>query len=152
MCVYVQSTQPGSLEEDWFFQALIECYLPLLGVLEHNDDDAATAPKITIGLSPTLLSLLDDDELKNRFPNWLEARLQLLPEAEPSLRHAAVHLAWTIERHRQSWLDCNGDLIGRFARLQQRGVVDLQILADDHLRKDAEQVLCICEFSGPPVV
>tara|TARA_B100002051_G_scaffold276664_1_gene326602 strand:+ start:2741 stop:4324 length:1584 start_codon:yes stop_codon:yes gene_type:complete len=142
---YVRSTQPGSLEEDWFFQALIECYLPLLGVLEHNDDDAATAPKITIGLSPTLLSLLDDDELRNRFPNWLEARLQLLPEAEPSLRHAAVHLAWTIERHRQSWLDCNGDLIGRFARLQQRGVVDLLTCGATHgylplLRQNPEAI------------
>ena len=34
---YVRSAQPGSLEEDWFFQALIECYLPLLETLELED-------------------------------------------------------------------------------------------------------------------
>jgi len=30
---YVHSSEPGSLEEDWYFQALLECYLPLLEVL-----------------------------------------------------------------------------------------------------------------------
>ena len=30
---YVHSNEPGSLEEDWYFQALLECYLPLLEVL-----------------------------------------------------------------------------------------------------------------------
>ena len=33
---YVRSVVPGSLEEDWFFQALMECYLPLLEVLERG--------------------------------------------------------------------------------------------------------------------
>ena len=27
---YVRAEEAHSLEEDWFFQALIECYLPLL--------------------------------------------------------------------------------------------------------------------------
>ena len=36
---YVRSAQPGSLEEDWFFQALIECYLPLLEMLELASAD-----------------------------------------------------------------------------------------------------------------
>ncbi|MGB0276827.1 MAG: DUF1957 domain-containing protein, partial [Synechococcus sp.] len=50
---YVRSAQPGSLEEDWFFQALIECYLPLLDVLEQAAADPHCQPKLTIGLSPT---------------------------------------------------------------------------------------------------
>ena len=57
---YVRSAQPGSLEEDWFFQALIECYLPLLETLERASADPHQQPKLTIGLSPTLLSLLSD--------------------------------------------------------------------------------------------
>ena len=36
---YVRSVVPGSLEEDWFFQALMECYLPLLEVLEQAAAD-----------------------------------------------------------------------------------------------------------------
>ena len=47
---YVRSDEPGSLEEDWFFQALVECYLPLLETLEKAKSKDQT-PKITIGLS-----------------------------------------------------------------------------------------------------
>ena len=100
---YVRSAEPGSLEEDWFFQALLECYLPLLETLEQADADPACQPKVTIGLSPTLLSLLDDPDLRQRFPGWLEQRLALLVEAAPELRDAADHLAATIERHKRSW-------------------------------------------------
>ena len=55
---YVRSAAPGSLEEDWFFQALLESYLPLLEMLEQTSTDPTCTPRITIGLSPTLLSLL----------------------------------------------------------------------------------------------
>ena len=64
---YVRSEEPGSLEEDWFFQALVECYLPLLKTLEDASRAKDQYPKLTIGLSPTLLSLLEDEILKNRF-------------------------------------------------------------------------------------
>ena len=129
---YVRSAEPGSLEEDWFFQALIECYLPLLETLEQADADPACQPKVTIGLSPTLLSLLDDPDLRQRFPGWLDQRLDLLVEVAPELRNAADHLAATIERHKRSWETCGGDLIGRFAALQRRDVVDLLTCAATH--------------------
>ena len=89
---YVRSAQPGSLEEDWFFQALIECYLPLLECLEDAAADPDRAPKITIGLSPTLLSLLSDADLKQRFPAWIQSRLDLLPKADPRLRLSLIHI------------------------------------------------------------
>ena len=66
---YVRSEEPGSLEEDWFFQALVECYLPLLETLEEAYIAKDQTPKITLGLSPTLLSLLEDEVLKARFEN-----------------------------------------------------------------------------------
>ena len=142
---YVRSSQPGSLEEDWFFQALIECYLPILEVLEHAADHPNRQPKLTIGLSPTLLSLLCDVDLKQRFPGWIEARLQLLPKAAPALKEAADHLAETIQIHRKSWRDCDGELIQRFASLQRRGVVDLLTCGATHgylplLRQNPEAI------------
>ena len=142
---YVRSTQPGSLEEDWFFQALIECYLPLLDVLEKAVQAPGVQPRITIGLSPTLLSLLSDGELKQRFPQWLDDRLRLLPRADEALKTAAQHLEGTIKHHRQGWLDCDGDLIGRFARLQKQGVADLLTCGATHgylplLRQNPEAI------------
>ena len=79
---YVRSEEPGSLEEDWFFQALVECYLPLLETLENSARAKDQTPKVTIGLSPTLLSLLEDQVLKNRFEKWLTIRIELLNTLE----------------------------------------------------------------------
>ena len=129
---YVRSAQPGSLEEDWFFQALIECYLPLLDALERAAADPAQAPKLTIGLSPTLLSLLSDPDLKQRFPGWIQSRIDLLPKADPQLDEARDHLAATMQRHLHSWLACDADLIGRFAALQRLEAVDLLTCGATH--------------------
>ena len=68
---YVRAAEAHSLEEDWFFQALIECYLPLLDTLEGAAADPRQAPQLTMGLSPTLLSLLADATLRKRFPAWV---------------------------------------------------------------------------------
>ena len=129
---YVRSAAPGSLEEDWFFQALLESYLPLLEMLEQTSTDPTCTPRITIGLSPTLLSLLSDPDLKQRFPGWLNQRLDLLSHADPALKDASEHLQATIERHRKGWLRCNGDLIARFSELQSKDVVDLLTCGATH--------------------
>ena len=105
--------------------ASIECYLPLLDVLESAVDAPGQAPDSPSGSSPTLLSLLADPDLQQRFPSWIHARIELLPKAEAQLSHARDHLAATMQRHLESWQGCNADLIGRFATLQRRGAVDL---------------------------
>jgi len=129
---YVRSAEAGSLEEDWFFQALMECYLPLLHVLEEAATAPNQRPRITIGLSPTLLSLLTAPELKQRFPSWLAVRLDLLRHAPKDRRAAADHLADTIKSQLQYWLACDGDLLGLFRQLQQCGVVDLLTCGATH--------------------
>ena len=129
---YVRSAEPGSLEEDWFFQALVECYLPLLETLERAAQRPDCEPKLTMGLSPTLLTLLDAPDLKQRFPTWLAQRQQLLPQADQALRVGADHLSKTFERHLAAWTACDGDLIGRFAALQRQGVVDLLTCGATH--------------------
>ena len=129
---YVRSAERGSLEEDWFFQALLESYLPLLEVLEKAADDPSQRPRVTLGLSPTLLSLLSDLELKQRFRNWVMIRQHLLNKVKASQRNPAEHLAETIGRHLQSWVECEGDLISRFAQLRDRGVLDLITCAATH--------------------
>ena len=92
---YVRSSEPGSLEEDWYFQALQECYLPLLAVLEAAATDPKQNPRLTLGLSPTLLSLLADEQLNARFSAWLQVRRRLLELLDPQseLQAAAQQLA-----------------------------------------------------------
>ncbi len=142
---YVRSEEPGSLEEDWFFQALVECYLPLLEILEEASISNNQAPKLTIGLSPTLLSLLEDEVLKTRFRKWVELRLEILNSLQADNIKAALHLTDHLKRQLKSWKNCRGDLIGRFDKLQISEVIDILTCAATHgylplLRENPETV------------
>ena len=142
---YVRSEEPGSLEEDWFFQALVECYLPLLETFEEAAKAKDQAPKITIGLSPTLLSLLEDEVLKDRFEDWVAIRIELINKLETECIEAALHLKDHLNRQLKSWKSCKGDLIGRFKKLQTSEVIDILTCAATHgylplLRENPEAV------------
>ena len=142
---YVRSTNPGSLEEDWFFQAVLECYLPLLKTLEDAYASKDQNPKITISLSPTLLSLFDDKELKKRFPIWVKTRLNILKNFSISQNEATIDLYNNMQSLLDLWNNFKGDLISRFAALQSSGVVDLLTCAATHgylplLRENPEAI------------
>jgi 1,4-alpha-glucan branching enzyme len=129
---YVRSGEPGSLEEDWYYQALQECYIPLLRTLETARSDPGQRPRLTLGLSPTLLSLLSDRVLNRGFLPWLMVRLALLSEAPPDLEEPAAALASELETVARDWQACGGELLARFRHLQQAGVLDLITCAATH--------------------
>jgi 1,4-alpha-glucan branching enzyme len=129
---YVHSSAPGSLEEDWYFQALLECYLPLLDVLEAAAADPSQRPRLSMGLSPTLLSLLSNAELSRRFTPWLKVRQSLLQQAPKGYEAAAADLAQQLGRALKAWQRCEANLLPRFQALQQRGVLDLLTCAATH--------------------
>ena len=142
---YVRSAKSGSLEEDWFFQALMECYLPLLKILEDSASSNDENPKITISLSPTLLSLLEDKELKKRFPSWLIVRLNLLKGIKNKPKSVINNLSESIKNQLDLWHSCKGNLISRFAELQKSEVIDILTCAATHgylplLRENPEAV------------
>ncbi len=129
---YVRSSETSALEEDWFFQALLEAYLPLVELLETANEEEGQNPRMTLSLSPTLLSLLSDKELIERFPSWLLTRLDLLANASKKYRIPADHLAEQIEGKLAFWESINADLISRFVHLQKSGVLDLLTCAATH--------------------
>ena len=142
---YVRSGEEGSLEEDWYFQALQECYLPLLAVLEAAAADPHQRPRLTLGLSPTLLSLMADEGLRRRFPAWLEQRRRLLKRAPAAHSEAAADLERRLETAAGQWRAMAGELPRRFLELEAAGVLDLITCAATHgylplLRDSAEAV------------
>ena len=142
---YVRSGEPGSLEEDWYFQALQECYLPLLAVLERAAADPEQRPKLTLGLSHTLLSLLSDRGLNGRFPAWLALRRTLLDQADADLVLPARQLQVTLAAIEAQWRELGGSLLPGFRHLQEQGVLDLITCGATHgylplLRESPEAV------------
>jgi 1,4-alpha-glucan branching enzyme len=71
---------PQFLEEDWFFEALTETYVPLVTVLDGLAADGVDY-RLTLTLSPTLLSMLADPLLIERYHAHLD-RLVALAEHE----------------------------------------------------------------------
>lgn len=70
-----------SLEEKWFFEALTECYIPLLRVFQDLAEDNIDYA-VTVSLSPTLLSMLEDPFLQERYTAYLSGLQQLARKEE----------------------------------------------------------------------
>ena len=62
------------LEEDWLYEAITETYIPLLNIFEGLVEDEVPF-KITMTLSPTLLSMLADPLLQERYRRHLDRQL-----------------------------------------------------------------------------
>ena len=71
---------PDFLEEDWFFEALTETYVPLVRVLDGLLRDGVDY-RLTMTLSPPLLSMMTDALLVQRYHRHLD-RLVALAEKE----------------------------------------------------------------------
>ena len=71
---------PEFLEEDWFFEALTETYVPLVRVLDGLLHDGVDY-RLTMTLSPPLLSMMSDGLLVERYHRYLD-RLVVLSEKE----------------------------------------------------------------------
>ncbi|MBN1405583.1 MAG: DUF1957 domain-containing protein [Candidatus Omnitrophica bacterium] len=64
------------LEESWFFEGITETYIPLIKMIDGLLDDGVDFG-LTISLSPTLMAMLEDELLNNRYRRKLELLLEL---------------------------------------------------------------------------
>src|SRR6185436_7793484 len=67
---------PEFMEEDWFFEALTETYIPLVIVLDGLLEDGVDY-RLTVTLSPTLLSMMGDELLVGRYRRYLDRLVDL---------------------------------------------------------------------------
>ena len=64
------------LEEDWLFEAITETYIPLVKMLQGLERDGVDY-KLTISLSPTLMAMLMDGHLQNKYVKHLNKLIEL---------------------------------------------------------------------------
>lgn len=124
------------LEEYWLFEAIVDCYLPLLEVLRAAAQ-RGTRARLTLSLSPTLLSQLTDPLLQGRFLDYLERRLSLCA-GETNRRggdmgRLALWYRQRLTRLRDLYLDeIDGDLVGAWVGLCDQGLLELITTAATH--------------------
>jgi len=126
-----------SLEENWFFEAVRETYIPLLDAIDGMVNNGIS-PKITMSLSPTLTEMLDDELLRRRFLRHMEHLIEL-SEAEkirtkrsPFESSAFLYNA-KFKRIRQLYIErYKGDLVSAFRKLQDDGHIEIVATAATH--------------------
>src|SRR5436190_14659006 len=68
------------LEEDWFFEAITESYIPLLAMMERLVNDEVPF-KLTMTVTPTLSAMLQDQLLRDRYLRYLDHAIALAERA-----------------------------------------------------------------------
>src|SRR5438132_4443440 len=64
------------LEEDWFFEAITETYIPLLQMMQRLVNDNVPF-KLTMSLTPPLCAMLQDELLRERYVRHLDLLIDL---------------------------------------------------------------------------
>ncbi len=106
------------LEEEWLYEAITETYIPLLKVFEGLKKDGIDF-KITMSMTPPLISMLSDRLLQERYDLHL-AKLQKLVETEYEvnnhghLRYLADYYVREFAEVRSLWEKYNGNLVKAF--------------------------------------
>ena len=119
------------LEERWLFEAITECYVPLLTSWERLVEEGVPF-RLTCSLTPTLLTMLSDDLLQQRYLRHLNCLIELTDKElhrtrhEPAFHHVAqmyhdrfCHARWFFETH------CRRNLITAFRALRDAGRLEL---------------------------
>src|SRR6188472_3801992 len=120
-----------SFEEDWLFEAITESYIPLIGMMERLGRDGVPF-KLTIGLTPPLCAMLQDELLRDRYVRHLERSIALAErEIERNREHTELGtltrfyhdlLTETRRRYVEEW---NRDLLAVFRQMRTAGMVEL---------------------------
>jgi 1,4-alpha-glucan branching enzyme len=125
------------LEERWFYEALVECYLPLLEAFDRMADEGVPFA-LTMSVTPPLASMMRDDLLRQRFHEHL-ARIETLAESEMKRlwgdeRFAPVATFYRdhFRRMRAVWDRHNGDVLTGLVRHWDAGHLELLTCSATH--------------------
>src|SRR4029450_5323466 len=126
------------LEEDWLFEALTETYIPLLQMMQRLVSDGVPF-KLTMSITPTLCSMLQDELLRERYVRHLDLLIDLARRERrrnhdhPKLLELAGFYFQLFSESRHFFVDerkC--DLLSAFRELRQGGTLEIIASAATH--------------------
>jgi 1,4-alpha-glucan branching enzyme len=125
------------LEERWLFEAIIDTYVPLIRVFESLAADGVPA-RVTLSISPTLLAMLDDALLRERFGAHLAAMTRLADReilrthGDPRLLEVARMYRRIMYETDETWTAYGGNLVAAFRKLQDAGLLEIATASATH--------------------
>ncbi len=121
------------LEEEWLYEAITETYIPLLRVFQGLKRDGVDF-KITMSMTPPLVSMLRDPLLQERYDEHLGKLEELLVkeiannshhEHDGHIKYLAEYYAQDFAEIRKIWEHYKGDLILGFKEFLDSGNLEI---------------------------
>ena len=119
------------LEEDWFFEALTETYLPLLRMLRRLAEEDVPH-RLTMSLTAPLCAMLRDPLLQERYLRHLERLIGLARQEVERNRHlpslfelATFYADFFSETRRFYEQTLERDVVRAFRQLQEAGALEI---------------------------
>lgn len=118
------------LEEDWFYEALTETYIPILEFSERLAEEKVNF-RYTINLSPTLCSMMRDQLLQSRYLRHLNKLIELIEKevhrtkSIPQFFAAAEMYERKLKKCREIFEKYHGNILIGFKNLQDAGAIEI---------------------------
>lgn len=118
------------LEEDWLYEAITETYIPFLKMFDNLKRDKVDF-NITLTMSGTLVNMLKDPLLQNRYIEHLDkmirfcsSELERLKEYKDILE-VAKHNYDFYYSAKEFYINCNKDIVTEFKKYQDEGYLEI---------------------------
>lgn len=118
------------LEENWFYEAITETYIPLILIFEKLANENVRF-RLTMTLSPTLLSMFCDPLLQERYLKHIDKLIDLANREiertrfEPAFNSLAYMYRDNFVTARDTFLRYGKNLAWPFKELQDRGFLEI---------------------------
>ncbi len=130
--------QPLGFPEEWFHEALVDTYVPLIRVFEKLAEEGVDL-KLSLDISPALSSMMRCPLLQEEFLKYIEglinlarAEIERVRREAPGFEAAAwMHLR-RFEEAREVFLRYDRDLTRAFAKFQEEGKLEILTCAATH--------------------
>ena len=126
--------------QDWLHEAIAECYVPLLRLIDRLVADGVS-PQLTIGITPVLAEMLASPRLREDFSEYCEERTWRAEEDRKDFRRfhageiATLAASWSefyefaLDDFRRTY---KSDILGALQRLQEEGHIEILTSAATH--------------------
>lgn len=125
------------LEESWLFEAVTECYLPLIQEMDGWLKDGLKS-RLTLSLSPTLCAMLLDPLLQDRYTRHLQGLIDLAEKElhrthwDRAYRELAWYYHWKLSELRDTYFAHGCNVVGAFRKFQEQGRLEIITCAATH--------------------
>lgn len=118
------------LEEDWLYEAITETYIPLIWMFEKLINDKIDF-RLTMSLTPTLISMLTDQLLQERYSKHINSLIELSHKEiertawQPQFQSLAIMYLNNFCKARDTFEKYRRNLINAFKNFQDMGKLEV---------------------------